>query len=289
MNIGWKTACRLALLSLPLVAAGLGGCASVEMDKLQDLNRSLTNRNQELTQELQATKNENGILQKQRAANEMAISDLRRANGDLQSQLQGYADRFGELNKRMGDLNFAKLDPTTDEALRALAAQFPDLIQFDSEKGMVRFTSDLTFDSGQAAVKENVKASLAALANVLKSPAASAYEVHVIGHTDAQPISKGTAQLHPTNMHLSAHRAISVRDVLVLDGVSADKVQAAGWGEFRPVVANGPKGAAAQNRRVEIYLTRSTATGTPSEAPPAATNTNPDRARPPTRQIEPTK
>jgi hypothetical protein len=56
-------------------------------------------------------------------------------------------------------------------------------------------------------------------------------------------------------MHLSAHRAIGVRDVLVKDGVGADRFMIAGYGEFRPVTANGNNGAAA-NRRVEIYLTR---------------------------------
>ena len=41
-------------------------------------------------------------------------------------------------------------------------------------------------------------------------------------------------------------------------GVPADKMFVAGWGEFRPAVSNGPKGEAAGNRRVEIYLTRAT-------------------------------
>src|SRR5207253_4751916 len=85
MNNGLIAAGRLALLALGIAVAGsgLGGCASAEMDKLQDLNRSLTNRNQEMQQELASSKNENGILQKQRAANEAAINDLRRSNGDL--------------------------------------------------------------------------------------------------------------------------------------------------------------------------------------------------------------
>ncbi|NCF41171.1 MAG: OmpA family protein, partial [Planctomycetia bacterium] len=59
---------------------------------------------------------------------------------------------------------------------------------------------------------------------------------------------------HPTNMHLSTHRAISVRDALVKDGIAANRVQVAGYGEFRPVAENGKRGSAT-NRRVEIFLT----------------------------------
>ena len=67
-------------------------------------------------------------------------------------------------------------------------------------------------------------------------------------------------------MHLSAHRAISVRDALVGDGVSANRMQIAGYGEFRPIVPNGPNGAAA-NRRVEIYLTPLTVAVAPTSNP----------------------
>jgi hypothetical protein len=77
------------------------------------------------------------------------------------------------------------------------------------------------------------------------------------------------AAQHPTNMHLSAHRAISVRDALVSDGVTANRMQVAGYGEFRPIVPNGANGAA-QNRRVEIFLTPLTVpvvTGQAAEAP----------------------
>jgi hypothetical protein len=44
-----------------------------------------------------------------------------------------------------------------------------------------------------------------------------------------------------------------VRDLLVSDGVAANRVEVAGWGEYRPIVENGPRGAA-QNRRVEVFI-----------------------------------
>lgn len=287
----WATGRRIALaLAVAAAGSGLGGCVNQgEFDKLSDVNRTLTNRNQELTQDLEATRSENQILQRQRTANEQAVADLRRLNEDMQARLQGALGGLSDLQGRMGELGTIALDPETDRALQELASRYPNLIQYDAERGMLRFTSDLTFDSGQAVVKESARASLTALADVLKSNAALAYEVHVVGHTDAQRISAGTAQRHPTNMHLSAHRAIAVRDELARAGVTPEKMQAAGWGEFRPAVANGPRGEADQNRRVEIFLTRSTAGASVGSEAPASTTMVPDRSAPPERQFEPTK
>ena len=97
----------------------------------------------------------------------------------------------------------------------------------------------------------------------------------MVGHTDNMPISKpDTRAKHPTNMHLSTHRAISVRDALVADGITANRVQVAGYGEFRPVAENGTRGSAT-NRRVEIFLTPmpavmdTTVIPDPTEVPPA--------------------
>ena len=79
-------------------------------------------------------------------------------------------------------------------------------------------------------------------------------EVRVVGHTDNVPIRRSsTAAQHPTNIHLSAHRSISVRDALVGDGIDANRFMVAGYGEFRPIAANGARGSE-MNRRVELFL-----------------------------------
>ncbi len=252
----------MVLLAVGLSVGGLGGCASQQnYDQLLDANRSLKERNEELLRQNQELNNENALLQKQRNANEAALSDLTKLNDTLKKQLADAGVDIDALGKRLAGLSLTPLDPETDRALTALAAQYPDLIKYDSTKGMLRFASDLTFSSGSDSVTESAKTSLAALAKILSSGAASAYEIMIMGHTDAQAISAATAQRHPTNIHLSAHRAIAVRKELTVLGVPGDKMMVAGWGEFRPAVPNsGPKGNTPQNRRVEIYLTRSTAT-----------------------------
>jgi chemotaxis protein MotB len=149
-----------------------------------------------------------------------------------------------------------------------LAAQYPDVLTFDQRSGMLRFSSDFTFASGSAALNANAQTLVQKLASILNTPVAQPFEVKVVGHTDNQPVKRVASQ-HPSNMYLSAHRAISVRDALVGDGVAANRMQVAGYGEFRPIVPNGANGAA-QNRRVEIFLAPLTVplapTGNPMDA-----------------------
>jgi chemotaxis protein MotB len=283
---------KMARISWAVLAAGLalGGCASQDsLDKNMEANRSLKDQNSQLRREAQELQTENAMLQKQRTANEALIAELTRLNGDMKNRLAQMGVSLDELSQRLGGLAFGPLDEQTDKALQALAAQYPDLIRYDSARGMLRFASDLTFNSGSDVVQESARTSLNALARILTSGPAAQYEVMIMGHTDAQPISSVTAQRHPTNMHLSAHRAISVRGVLGSMGVGGDKMYVAGWGEFRPAVPNsGAKGNTPANRRVEIYLTRSTA-GTAVASESEVGNGAVDRELPPSRQIDMTK
>jgi chemotaxis protein MotB len=159
------------------------------------------------------------------------------------------------MMKRIGNLDFGPLPENLSRDLEALAAQHPDMLSFDAKKGMLRFASDFTFPSGSADLTSSASSSLSKLATILNSPTASKFETRIVGHTDNVPISQpGTRAKHPTNWHLSAHRSISVASSLMSSGVSPTRVTVAGCGEYRPVVNNPPKGGAAQNRRVEIFL-----------------------------------
>jgi chemotaxis protein MotB len=271
-----------ALLLAPAAAMlmGLGGCVAQQgYDQAMAENRSLKDQNQQLLADSQQARSEAEIERAQRQRAEAALASMEKQYGVLSSNLDQAMAGANSLNDRLGRIQL--LDPATNNALQALADQYPDLITFDAQRGLLRFASDLTFDSGSDAVKAGAKESLVALAKILNSAPAARYEVHIVGHTDAQPISAGTAQRHATNMHLSCHRAISVRTELVGLGVPQSKLMAAGWGDQMPLVAAGPKGAAAQNRRVEIYLVPLGSTGEPG-----ATEAGIDSGAAPVRQPE---
>ena len=292
MAIGGMIKRATVLARLGLVAGilggalGLGGCASQDtVDGMQETNRSLANQLAQARAELDEYRAAAASDANYRSAAGSTVAELQAANARLQRELDAANQAYQNLESRIAGIQFAPLNEGTDRALSTLAAQYPDLLRYDAARGMIRFASDLTFASGSAEVQDSARAALTALGSILNSNSAMGYDAIIVGHTDAQRISSSTAQRHPTNMHLSCHRAIAVRDALTNLGVAAPRMQAAGWGETRPAVPNGPGGNTPENRRVEIFLTPSTG-GTY-----AGSTTNEaaiDSATSPTR-VDPTK
>jgi len=264
---------------LALVGAaglGLGGCvAQSKYDNAEGSARSLEARNQELLQT-------NESLETMLRGKDQRISQLESEKNALEGRVGALGAQIGtldqsmsSLDERLRDVRLGGLNPATDRSLRELASKYPDLLSYDSSRGMIRLGSDLGFDSGSDVVKPQAKAALAQLAQILEGSDATGYDVRVVGHTDSQQPS-ASAGKHPTNRHLAVHRAIAVARSLQENGVPGSRVEVAGWGEFRPVVANNPSGGTPANRRVEIYLVPSSnpVLEVNAAAPPPATNSN---------------
>ncbi|TVQ60236.1 MAG: hypothetical protein EA379_08480 [Phycisphaerales bacterium] len=248
-----------ALLTAALIIGSMSGCANQRYEQLDAAYRATLSRNQELQQELDALQREIDMLQARIGDSDSAFGSAAETNAQLRADLLRLQERYRQLESRLANLDFTALNPETDAALRELARQHPDLITYDSRRGMLRFASDLTFALGSVEVQPQATQSLQALARVLQGAAATGYDLRIVGHTDNVPIGSATAQRHPTNTHLSAHRAIAVRDVLGSAGISRNRMEVAGWGEHRPAVANRPgRGGTEENRRVEIFLVPST-------------------------------
>lgn len=280
------------IAGLAALAAGLGGCVNQGAhDDLMQENRTLTSRNTELSNRLREMEQINSGLRGDASGVAGSIASLQSERDALRSQLEQARGTILSLEDQLAGIELTRLDPVTDDALRRLADQYPDVIRYDAERGMLQFASDLTFDSGSATVKDSVRGSLQALARVLNAAAGSQYDVRIVGHTDAQRISANTAQRFPTNMHLSVARAIAVRAELMKLNVPAGKMQAAGWGEFRPAVPNTANGNTPANRRVEVFLVAGTGSAFAPSGSDASTGTGvaPDRERINARQFEPTK
>lgn len=76
-------------------------------------------------------------------------------------------------------------------------------------------------------------------------------EVRIAGHTDNTPIN--TLEF-PSNWELSAARAISVAEELMLNSVPGSDISAVGYADSRPVGNNSSAEGRALNRRVELVL-----------------------------------
>lgn len=115
---------------------------------------------------------------------------------------------------------------------------------------VVTLSGSVLFASGKA---ELLPASRNRLEEVAKALEKADSPIVIEGHTD----SRGTEEY---NEELSRERALAVRDFLVSRGVPAERVEARGMGEYRPVANNTSAEGRANNRRVEIILPRNVAT-----------------------------
>jgi chemotaxis protein MotB len=111
--------------------------------------------------------------------------------------------------------------------------------------------SDLLFDLGKAYIKEDAKASLREVAEVLRQ---TEYMVNVVGHTDDLPIN--TVEF-PSNWELSTARACQIARFLMKDmNIPEEKFYVTGHAFYQPVKPNTDDMNRAANRRVEIIITK---------------------------------
>ncbi len=278
--------CLIALVSAPL----LGGCVSQgEYDSTATSARSLESQLQECqdrSSDLLASIGMKDDALSQKDAQIRALEEQLGEKDNLLAQVGEVDARYAELEASLRNLPMGGLDPRTEQALRRLAQRYPDLVYFDASTGTVRFTSDLTFASGSATVKDGAKAGLRSLADTLMSQDGGAYDMRVTGHTDSQQIANPqTKAKFQNNRILSMYRAYAVSEALQGFGVPAARIETAGWGQYRPLVPNAPDGNTPANRRVEIQLVpASNAIPSAPSAGGSRSNSNSAPADPPSRR-----
>jgi len=178
-------------------------------------------------------------LQQKVAALEDEIAKKKALIAAMQKQLLGSTQLPAELSSMLEDW-----------------AKGSDLVSFDAARGIVKFKSDLLFDKGSDEVAPSALEAVKALCGILNTEQAKEFDIIIAGHTDDMRISQpDTKAKHPSNWYLSAHRAISVLDVMTGNGIVPERASIRGFGEYRPIVPNEPdKKGNPQNRRVDIYI-----------------------------------
>jgi len=182
------------------------------------------------------------------------LSSTKQRTADLEKQL---AERDRELASLRGDLSaeMAKLKEAERGLIRALRPQIEKkniTVDLNNERLLINLASGYLFDSGDDQLRPDGAEALKQVGAILKE--FPEYKVSVDGHTDNRPIRGSLKQKFPTNMELSEARARNAAAALASGGFSG--ASTAGYSDTRPVAPNTTDAGRAQNRRVEIRVTR---------------------------------
>jgi chemotaxis protein MotB len=226
------------------------------------------------------------LLQRAEVA-ETSFAEERKFSNEAQAQVALLNQQLAELRKQIAalsealdaseaknaekDIQIVNLGQRLNEAL---ATKVQELTRYRSEFfGRLRevlgeradisiegdrfvFQSELLFESAEAVLNPQGEEQLARLAGTLKQIASRIppdidWILRVDGHTDIRPINN---LQFASNWELSAARAISVVKFLVRQGIPAENLVAAGFGEFQPIDDGRDEVAFRRNRRIEFKL-----------------------------------
>ena len=120
------------------------------------------------------------------------------------------------------------------------------------------FPSEIFFESGSDIIQAEGIKKLSDIAKSLneiseKIPSKIDWVLRIDGHTDKIPINN---EKFNSNWHLSSSRAINIVKLLIENGISPNRLVAAGFGEHSPLLSQENEEAYKKNRRIEIKLTR---------------------------------
>jgi K(+)-stimulated pyrophosphate-energized sodium pump len=105
----------------------------------------------------------------------------------------------------------------------------------------------LNFETASTQLTADSQGTVTNLSQTLKAyPNA---QVQLSGYAD----DTGTAD---ANQKLSLDRANTVRQMLVNDGIAADRIATNGYGQERPIASNDTQEGRAENRRLELTVTQ---------------------------------
>ena len=123
----------------------------------------------------------------------------------------------------------------------------------ESQDGyVIELPAALLFKPGSAVIENEDALLFLKRIALIVSELSNDMRVSVQGHTDN--IKPGVNSPFKDNWELSAARGISVLQELILDGVNAKRISAAGYSEFSPKATNATKVGRAKNRRVELHF-----------------------------------
>lgn len=239
-----------------LLASGSGASSAAEarigqltetLDAEKQVSQRALNQVDLLNQQISALRTQLAALEDALDVSETKDRETQAKIADLGRRLNvALAQRVQELNRYRSDF-FGRLREilASREDVRVVGDRFV-------------FQSEVLFPSGgnelNPAGKEQMSKLAAAIIELAREiPDEINWVLRVDGHTDNVPLS-GNGR-YADNWELSSARATSVVKYLVDEGVPANRLVAAGFGEFQPIAEGDTDEDRATNRRIELKLT----------------------------------
>lgn len=119
-------------------------------------------------------------------------------------------------------------------------------------KLMIQATNPEVFQSSRATLSDEFQPLIASLAKVILDNQDLIGNITVVGHTDGIPLQRSNPL--STNQKLSEARAQTIADLLVQNGVPANRIRAEGRAATDPIADDGTREGRALNRRVEVLV-----------------------------------
>jgi chemotaxis protein MotB len=199
-----------------------------------------------LNQQIAALRRQLAAIEDALASSEASEKESQAKIADLGSRLNvALAQKVQELARYRSDF-FGRLRQILGArpGVRVVGDRFvfESSVLFESNKADVSVAGHQSLDDLAAAVTDLAR----------EIPPDLPWILRVDGHTDKHQISGGPFK---SNWELSAARAIAVVQYLIAKGVPAERLAAAGFGEFQPIDPGQDDDAFARNRRIELKLT----------------------------------
>ncbi|WP_412049905.1 peptidoglycan -binding protein [Hoeflea sp. Naph1] len=239
-----------------LLASGSGASAAAEsrigalsetLDAEKKVSQRALSQVELLNQQISALRTQLAALEDALEVSESKDRQTQARIADLGRRLNvALAQRVQELNRYRSDF-FGRLREilASREDVRVVGDRFV-------------FQSEVLFPSGGNELNDAGKEQMTKLATAINElsreiPDEINWVLRVDGHTDDVPLS-GNGR-YADNWELSSARATSVVKYLVSEGVPANRLVAAGFGEFQPIAEGDTDADRATNRRIELKLT----------------------------------
>ncbi|MFU0505018.1 peptidoglycan -binding protein [Pseudaminobacter sp. NGMCC 1.201702] len=223
------------------------GSLSGELDNERQISQRALSQVELLNQQIAALRKQIGALEQALEASEAKDRESNTKIADLGRRLNvALAQRVQELNRYRSDFFGRLREILSDrENIRIVGDRFV-------------FQSEVLFPIGSEVINDAGRVEMRKLADAIielqkEIPPEINWVLRVDGHTDDRPLS-GSGR-YRDNWELSSARATSVVKFLIENGVPANRLVAAGFGEFQPLDAADNEEARSRNRRIELKLT----------------------------------